>query len=57
MAYDVAEDDRPMLSQDLIRALADDRERAVADHLRQRLAKREPSIRWVRRPMKPIDRR
>ena len=46
-----------MLSQDLIRALADDRERAVADHLRQRLVKREPSIRWVRRPTKPTDRR
>lgn len=46
-----------MLSQDLIRALADDRERAVADHLRQRLVKREPSIRWVLRAMKPIDRR
>lgn len=46
-----------MLSQDLIRALADDRGRAVADHLRQRLAKRKPSIRWVRRPMKPADRR
>ena len=46
-----------MLSQDLIRALVDDRERAVADHLRQRLVKRGPSIRWVRWPIKPIDRR
>ena len=46
-----------MLSQDLIRVLADDRERAVANHLRQRLVKREPSIRWVRRPAKPADRR
>ena len=46
-----------MLSQDIIRALVDDRERAVADHLRQRLVKREPPIRWVRRPMKPTDRR
>jgi len=46
-----------MLSQDLIRALTDDRERAVADHLRRRLVKRQPSIRWVRRPSKPVDRR
>ena len=45
-----------MLSQDLIRALVDDRERIVADHLRRRLVKQERFIRWVRRPAKPIDR-
>jgi hypothetical protein len=46
-----------MLSQDLIRALVDDRERIITEHLRERLVKREPSIRWVRRPPKPVDRR
>jgi len=46
-----------MISQDLIRALADDRERFVAEHLRRRLVKRDRSIRWVRPPAKNIDRR
>ena len=46
-----------MLSLDLIRALADDRERAVADHMRRRLVQHERSIRWVRRPAKAVDRR
>ncbi len=46
-----------MLSLDLILALADDRERAVADHMRRRLVKHERSIRWVRRPAKAVDRR
>lgn len=46
-----------MLSQDLMRAFADDRERAVAEHLRRRLVKRERFIRWVRRPAKAVDRR
>ena len=46
-----------MISQDLIRALADDRERLVVEQLRQRLVKQERSIRWVRRLTKRIDRR
>jgi hypothetical protein len=46
-----------MLSQDLIRTLVDDRERAIADHLRRRLVKRERWIRWVRPPAKETDRR
>ena len=46
-----------MFSQDLIRALAEDRERAVADHLRRRLVSPRRLIRWVRRPPKEVDRR
>ena len=46
-----------MISQDLIRALADDRERLVSEQLRQRLVKQERSGRWVRRLKRRIDRR
>ena len=46
-----------MISQDLMRALAEDRERLVAEQLRQRLVKQDRSIRWVHRLMKRIDRR
>jgi hypothetical protein len=46
-----------MFSQQLIHALVADRERAVADHLRQRLVIRDRPARWVRRPSKPVDRR
>jgi hypothetical protein len=46
-----------MFNQHLIDALAADRERSVADHLRRRLVKQDRLIRWVRRPAKPIDRR
>ena len=46
-----------MFSQQLIHALAADREREVAEHLRRRLVSRNPRIRWVRRPSKPVERR
>ncbi|HYI66138.1 MAG TPA: hypothetical protein VEW95_04375 [Candidatus Limnocylindrales bacterium] len=45
-----------MLNPELIRALVDDRERAVHDHLRQRLLL-EGRARWVRLPPKRTDRR
>ncbi len=46
-----------MLSQQLIHALAADRERQIADHLRARQVRRRPLIRWVRRPSQPAERR
>jgi len=48
-----------MFSPELIKAIADDRERAVRDHLRRRQQIRglELGVRWVRRTTRPQDRR
>lgn len=46
-----------MFSQQLIHALAADREREVAKLLRSRQLGRRPQVRWVRRPSKPVERR
>jgi hypothetical protein len=45
-----------MFSQQLIHALAADREREVANLLRSRLVGRREQVRWVRRPVKPAPR-
>jgi hypothetical protein len=45
-----------MLNPELIRALVDERERAVEDHARRRLLL-EGRARWVRLPSKRADRR
>jgi hypothetical protein len=46
-----------MFSQQLIHALAADREREVATLMRNRQLGRRPQVRWVRRPSKPVERR
>lgn len=46
-----------MFSQQLIHALAADREREVVNLLRSRLVGRRAAIRWIRRPSKPARRR
>jgi hypothetical protein len=46
-----------MFSQQLIHALAADREREIANLLRIRLVGRRPQVRWVRRPSRPDGRR
>jgi len=46
-----------MFSQQLIHALAADRERDVVNLLRSRQLGRRDAIRWVRRPSKPAARR
>ncbi|MDQ4035177.1 MAG: hypothetical protein M3153_04530 [Chloroflexota bacterium] len=45
-----------MISPDLIRAFADDRERLVAAELRRRLLPGR-RVRWVRRAARPLPRR
>jgi hypothetical protein len=46
-----------VFNPDLIRALVDDRERAVAAELRRRLLTEERPARWVRRPARRPERR
>jgi len=46
-----------MFSQQLIHALAADRERDVVNLLRSRQAGPRAAIRWIRRPSKPDRRR
>ncbi|MGH2402008.1 MAG: hypothetical protein ACRDE6_04795 [Candidatus Limnocylindria bacterium] len=46
-----------MISPDLLRAFAEDRERLVAAELRRRLLPERRAIRWVRRAVRPGPRR
>jgi hypothetical protein len=42
-----------MFSQDLIRAIVEERERSIAAELRRRAFGRERPVRWVRPPRRP----
>jgi hypothetical protein len=46
--YNSDEDTGPMISQELIQAIADDREKEIADELRRRLVRPRRSLRWIR---------
>jgi hypothetical protein len=42
-----------MISQELIKAIADDREQEIADELRRRLVRPRRSLRWIRHRRRP----